>query len=480
MKEIKMEKQIIIFGAGDIGKELFSKLDERRVAYFCDNNHKKVGSFFLNREVISFDKLTKIYNDFIIFIALKMKDNVRKQLEKAGIVDYIVYMTEEYSNKRFIVDNVNSMETDMDNLLNDILCEDTCKLKFLEYKSFKESVVWLKNKLENRWAFFSNKTESDFYGHKKMLMDYAGIAEKEKCVFPELGHSVFFRGIHQGFSIAGIYSSYYDKQIHNVKYPYVPILDVGPYIYYAKPTLSSEEIIKEKKKNGNTVTIFIMHSTEKDNIFFDDEVLINEIKGKWMKRYEHVMVCAYWNDIDKSIYARLDEMGVEIVSAGYRFDDMFINRLRSIFELSDDVVVYGVMSVQAYAFILEKKCISIPINMNWNSHNNEPELRRIASLNQPWEQLDTIIFESSGEKNRELTSIEKEIIEKCFGLKSIRSPEEIKSYFLLCKEIMNECDNYLIRYPQAVYKIYAKYQKKVDVDKLNLLSYTTGHGIWNL
>ncbi|MCH5256121.1 MAG: hypothetical protein J1D87_02465 [Lachnospiraceae bacterium] len=76
----------IIFGAGWYGGEALSYYGIKNVAFFCDNY--KSGNRFEGIEIIDFEKLLQIYQDYRIVIAAMRADArlaIQKQLEEHGI-----------------------------------------------------------------------------------------------------------------------------------------------------------------------------------------------------------------------------------------------------------------------------------------------------------------------------------------------------------------------------------------------------------
>lgn len=76
----------IIFGAGRCGGEALSYYGAKNVAFFCDNY--KFGSRFKGLEIIDFEKLLEIYQDYKIVVAAIRADvrlAIQKQLEEHGI-----------------------------------------------------------------------------------------------------------------------------------------------------------------------------------------------------------------------------------------------------------------------------------------------------------------------------------------------------------------------------------------------------------
>lgn len=96
MTEMNCEKKYIIFGAGRYGEEALFYYGLKNVAYFCDN--KKFGSVIRGIEVIDFQKLQQIWEDYQIVLAVsrvEYKKEMQNQLEQQGISYEIFYSIEE-------------------------------------------------------------------------------------------------------------------------------------------------------------------------------------------------------------------------------------------------------------------------------------------------------------------------------------------------------------------------------------------------
>lgn len=86
--------KLILFGAGYYGKNALSFFGAGNVACFCDNavrskNEKEV----CGKKVISFDRFMEICQEYIVVVCLKLEFSLEvcKQLESAGVREYIVY-----------------------------------------------------------------------------------------------------------------------------------------------------------------------------------------------------------------------------------------------------------------------------------------------------------------------------------------------------------------------------------------------------
>lgn len=293
------------------------------------------------------------------------------------------------------------MKTDssMNRLLDQYLdkCEEVDVLN--NYIGFKELVIDLKKQLNGEYAFYeSSYNESLLYGHAKALMDYAEI-DCDYANFPIVAHGTIYAGTHPDYQTAAIFSGEYDKQIHNNRYPYIPIFSVGPYIQYAKMIYSKENMQNIKKSNGKTAIFFMTHSAEQSFVSYNEDKLLREIVDIYSKKYSNIFVCAYWCDIDKEIYSKLERAGIKVISAGFRFDVKFIQRLRTIFELGDDIYVYGFTSAIVYALALKKNLFVIDCGEVYD-FNNMPKYVPIVRFEETldYRYITEVLFKTENEK----------------------------------------------------------------------------------
>lgn len=86
-------KNVILFGAGRIGSQVYRFIGEDKIKYYCDNNTRIVGTQKHNIEIIGFEDLKKIAEPYIIIICADFKKSytISKQLEEAGIMDYLPF-----------------------------------------------------------------------------------------------------------------------------------------------------------------------------------------------------------------------------------------------------------------------------------------------------------------------------------------------------------------------------------------------------
>lgn len=86
-----MEKDIIIFGAGQVGQRALSKY-AARVDYFIDNNEKLWGSKIGGYLIKSVDEGVADAADHTIVIASRYQDKMETQLKNMGVKNYFLYL----------------------------------------------------------------------------------------------------------------------------------------------------------------------------------------------------------------------------------------------------------------------------------------------------------------------------------------------------------------------------------------------------
>lgn len=108
-------KKIIIFGAGMLGNNAYYSFGSENVVYFADNNESLVGTEKHGKEIISFDRLKKIHNNYDIVIAVSDKyyTEIENQFIKNGIKNFysaeqlrIKYNFENRTDKNIVLFNV--------------------------------------------------------------------------------------------------------------------------------------------------------------------------------------------------------------------------------------------------------------------------------------------------------------------------------------------------------------------------------------
>lgn len=147
------------------------------------------------------------------------------------------------------------------------------------------------------------------------------------------------------------------------------IVKVGPYIAYAESFWNEEKIVKEKVKNGKTLTVFPSHSTTQVDMNFDIPQFIKKIR-EISAGYDTIVVCMYWKDVLQKKYEAYEKEGFKIVSAGHMFDPQFLPRLKTIILLSDMIMANDFGSFIGQATYFDKPCYLYKMDCNVKADND--------------------------------------------------------------------------------------------------------------
>ena len=87
------EKKYIIFGCGKIGKEALEYLGKTNVFCFVDNDASLSGDVIYGKQIISFEELKGICENYTVVIAARLSFayEIKEQLENNNIYDYQLF-----------------------------------------------------------------------------------------------------------------------------------------------------------------------------------------------------------------------------------------------------------------------------------------------------------------------------------------------------------------------------------------------------
>lgn len=80
--------KVVIWGCGERGKRIFSRLKRENVIAFIDVNLQKIGKEFLGKEIISFEQYLESYAEEFILISIIRPAAVEKKLLENGIYHF--------------------------------------------------------------------------------------------------------------------------------------------------------------------------------------------------------------------------------------------------------------------------------------------------------------------------------------------------------------------------------------------------------
>lgn len=281
--------------------------------------------------------------------------------------------------------------------------------------------------------------DTRFYGYYNALLEYSGYPNKFYPVITEIEHGIRFGQAHWPyFDYNTGYLCEGPERIHEIsdENPYMPVTAVGPFVHYASQYYSEEKIRQIREQNGKTLLVFPGHSCEwvKDTREND---IVDIVFDKYADRFDTLMVCAYWRDLDSKELIRFREKGAKIVSAGFRQDKNFIRRLKTIISLSDEVIGNDIGTNMGFClylgkpFILEGECQVNPKDGLFSEY-----YRELYNAFSPGE---------NGFSEKQL-ACQADIYRRFWGDDLIRSPEEIYRLFALFSKLLRKARFSISRY----------------------------------
>lgn len=478
MKNVK--GRLILFGAGRNGQMALQKYGREQVAFFCDNDAGKVGKEIDGVPVVGFDSMLKMHEDgYVIMVTPAFHAYQCGQLAQAGIDDYLIFYNEE---TRFPLRNGADAEKkhkEYNKKLEELVAA-SCRCNPLEdISSLREAVREAKefHAVDNRMlGHYGFHHESYYYGNMKALIDYAEIAETDIPYFPIVSHadSMPVYTVDYMYKTAVVMSgTYYRDRIHR-KASWVPVFSVGPYIYYAKNLYSLEKIRKIKQRNGKTLLAFLPHSVEGTEKQYSYKVFVDGILANYGQKFDKILLCAYWADIDSMACSYAEERGIQVVSAGFRWDSQFDRRLRTLFELADAVVCGDMGTFIPYAIYMDK-----PIGMIDGKVEADLYLMRLSEIERKigasgeyLKFMDT--FNRLFHSELRIEPMFREFMNPFAGFDQIRNREYIRNILTISRDIWTQSDGDMLRYPEAVRSVYQRYEEKNEFYKMSILRESVG------
>lgn len=478
----RTRRKIILFGAGINGEKALKRYGKDNVVFFCDNDKNKIGKKIENVEIISFEKLKEIYSDaYVIIVTLASPCFVIGQLENAGITDYILYQ----DIKPLIVDYSCQEDTyakDHNEFLRR-MARKSHEYDLLESidefsKLVKEVLKFSREKgVTLNYLTKGHEEEGFRYGNLQTLERYAGIDIIDGVYVPTVSHvySVpIFSPIFEYKTAVIMSGEYYKDKIHE-RAPWVPVFTVGPYINYANEIYNADEMKAKKKSIGSMLLVFLPHTLENANRDYCRKSFIDEVLNQYRHSFNQVWLCVYFADINDGICDYAKNRGVHVVSAGFRFDPLFNNRLKTIIQLCDGVVCGDIGGFLTYAMCLDKPISRLEIDEKKTlldaQYQNETE--RIIEKTTDYKKFEEEFY-CLFDKTIKLDEKMKKWMNPVAGFSLCRKKEYIKQIFEISEEIWDmSCGNYR-DYPDSVRRVYYKFNEENDYEKMYILRQAVG------
>lgn len=278
-------------------------------------------------------------------------------------------------------------------------------------------------------GYFLPNGDIQLYGFYHTLLQYVNKKRLPYNIANEHGF-IFSSFVHKHFTYYDkilTFSDFREKYLAKI-YPSIKILKVGPYIHYAKPLLTEIYHAQLKEELGRILLVFPFHSIDGVLSDFDSEEFLAIIDEK-RKGFDTVMVCLYFKDILLGRNKKYIDKGYKVTTAGHINDAFFLNRLKSIIELSDAIISNEVGSYIAYAHYLKKNIQLVRQKTTFcdeEGQENNANKKAMADISEHWDEYELIqdvLFRIlNGDA---INSDDQEYLNDLFGFKYIKTSDEL-------------------------------------------------------
>lgn len=272
---------------------------------------------------------------------------------------------------------------------------------------------------------------NNFYGIEYVLKRYTKIA----CSIPAcIEHGIYFGSYFNEYEVneSGlpvVLTMSKNRKNHINQISNKSVLCVGPYIVYSKSCFKEDSLLELKKKFGRTLLVFPVHSTESVKANYEIRGFANEINRiKNLYNYKTVLVCMYFTDILSNSHKLYEDYGFQVVTAGYRENKYFLDRLRTFIDVSDMTMSNAVGTHVGYAVSLNKSHYIFSQDCGYAGKSGIDNSVVLA---------ETLYDDNALEKNEVkkafldfsevITKEQTDVVEKYWGLSLIKTPEELSN-----------------------------------------------------
>jgi hypothetical protein len=283
---------------------------------------------------------------------------------------------------------------------------------------------------------------NDFYFHALILKRFCGLSDslKLKCVIQhgyQFGNYKWDREINNDLPVYLCPSELRKETLLRLGVTKT-IYPIGPFIAYSTRSISDAELEATRKQNGKTLVVFPSHSTHSSEVRYNTEAFCERIK-ELSSQFEKVRICMYWKDVLLGHHKAYEKYGFECITAGHMFDKNFMPRLKSIIE-SADMGISNVVGDFIPFFILLKKPFYL-----WKQQINIDALGKDTSgaaiYRNEMEEAQAAfneLFEAFGNFSMTITEKQYAVVDKYFGLSSVKTKEELKEILLIGQNGINK------------------------------------------
>ncbi len=320
-----------------------------------------------------------------------------------------------------------------------------------------------KEKYATNCAYYT-KDPGAYYGIQRDMLNYAEIKEENEINdYALIEHGAHFQNIapfggggkqrYTGYITLGEY-----RKEFLLKQYRLPVYTVGPFIAYSEQYYNSKKLKDLKEKWGKTLLIFYAHNHEWLEKSYSNEEFIQLVK-KQQKNFKTVVLCCYWADVDKDYVKIFEEMGVKIVSCGFRSDNNFMQRQKTLITLSDYILTNDIGSHFGYSIYLDKPVTFLETAVITTKSKEHLSDKAAWIIENNKKKISEYFTAENGTLNTKITQIQRDICEPYFGFQHVKTKEEIEAIFWLSQKIYQKSNKRIGGYKESIEKIYRNLEK---------------------
>lgn len=283
--------------------------------------------------------------------------------------------------------------------------------------------------------------ENNFYGMSYMIKRIVGESAKLK-INGFFEHGLFFgnyiakQSYLYGFDRIFTFGKFrYEVLSQSPFFKGKSIIEIGPYIAYAKNLLTKEEFKTKKQKLGKTLLVFPTHSSKGVTMDFNNDDLVKEIERlRVQKHFDSVMISLYYRDIsDKpELVNHYESMGYKIVCSGDRSDIHFLDRQRTIIELSDMTMSNEAGTHIGYCIYLNKPHYVYSQEVSFREDLEEVLKHEGMSddVNKSQNEHRTYVESFFSEYSETISERQRDVVDYYWGISQVKNVDEIRNCFI--------------------------------------------------
>lgn len=239
----------------------------------------------------------------------------------------------------------------------------------------------------------------------------------------------------------------YRKALINRVFPEYHCLNIGPMIHYTQTDEALKKEIQNKLNAGKTFLYFPVHGSEKMTPFYDRrKSFIDVIKLAKLRGCNNLIICTYQANIgEMDTFLKLssdicDDVNTVVTTCGDRFDEKFLDRQRTLIELSDYTGSNDIGTHVGYCIYLNKPHTILDVDFEYKADKEYLE-KEFGSKTRS----NNYIVDVNKEKKlfKELFSVDRgdeiyrdqyEICNFYWGYEYVRGREELRLLLNECKK----------------------------------------------